>query len=77
MNQAKNKVSLGGGEASEVEVGSGEPATAAVEEPVEEEPVAAEAKVDAEVAPEVAGIEEASDDKSPEDLLSEFEKMLG
>lgn len=46
--------------------------------PVIEEPVAeAAVPVAQEAAPEAPAAAEGSDDKSPEDLLSEFEKMLG
>ena len=70
------KQSLGGEAAPAVE----EP-TAAVEEPAAEaaEEPAAEAAAAVEEPAAEAGTEEveAADEKSPEDLLSEFEKMLG
>jgi hypothetical protein len=50
-------------------------AEAPVEEEVIEEEVQEEEPVVAAAAPEAS--EESGDDKSPEDLLSEFEKMLG
>lgn len=49
-----------------------EPPAPAVEEPVAEAAPAAQ-----EAAPEAPAEAEGGDDKSPEDLLSEFEKMLG
>lgn len=83
--QLKSALEGGGGElpAAPVE----EPAVEAPAEPVAEEAPAVEAEPEpeaaaveepaAEEAPAEAAAAPPSDDKSPEDLLSEFEKMLG
>lgn len=49
----------------------------AAEEPAAEEPAAEEVVAEAAPAPAEEAAEEDGDSKSPEDLLSEFEKMLG
>ncbi len=81
--QLKASLAEGGGSAPVAEPA---PAASAPEPSPEPEPVVAEPApaveesapepVVAEAAPEPAA-EESSDEKSPEDLLSEFEKMLG
>ena len=77
--QLKKALAAAGGTVEEAPVVE-EEAVAEVEESVpepveEEEPVAVEEP--AEEPEEVVAQEASSDDKSPEDLLSEFEKMLG
>ena len=76
----KSALEAGGGSAPEVAPPVEEPA--AVAEPTEPEPVAEPAAEEEAPAAEAAAVEEPAaeaptDDKSPEDLLREFEKMLG
>jgi hypothetical protein len=78
--QLKSALEAGGGSAPEVAPPVEEPA--AVAEPTEPEPVAEPAAEEEAPAAEAAAVEEPAaeaptDDKSPEDLLREFEKMLG
>jgi hypothetical protein len=70
----------GGAAPPPVEEPAAEPTPAAEPEPVAEAPAEPEPAPAEEAAPEpvaAAAEEPAGDDKSPEDLLSEFEKMLG
>lgn len=70
------KASLAGG-GSAPEAAAPEPTPEPEAAAPVEEPVAEAAPVEEPAAEEPAAAAEASDDKSPEDLLSEFEKMLG
>ena len=76
--QLKSALESGGG--ADIPTPAAEPEPVVAEEPISEpEPEAAEEVVAQapEEAPEAAPEAAAKDDKSPEDLLSEFEKMLG